>query len=162
MEVLNRPEPGIEVKPYIDPDRPEGMEARKRIARLFSAALLILGRSVAKQVARRFRELGKADDPTVEDLMRMLSIEFDDDLEDDLVDELGRIYSSSGQAALSQVGVATADQLTNRVNEGAIAWAERHVGDLIGLNPDTESWVSMATRNMIRGTIVDAMRDNLS
>lgn len=148
--------------PYIDPERPEAAEARKRVSRLVSAALLGLRRKIGLQIARIFRDLHKADEPTVEDLMELLSIEFDDDLEDDLIDEFGRIYSSSGQAALSQVGVATADDLVNRVNNRAITWAERHAADLVGVSLEGDNMLAAATRSMLRTTIVEAMRENLS
>jgi hypothetical protein len=114
------------------------------------------GKDVAKQIAQKLKGLGKADDDIdIDEILNGLHIQFDSDLADDLAEELGEIYSSSGAAGLAQLGVKMRSELVDQVNDRAVDWAEENAADLV-------TGIEDATRDMLRSTIASGLADGMT
>lgn len=94
----------------------------------------------------------------------------------DVVPDLQALLLAVGEdgitAALGQVGVSETDEITEQVNEAALAYAKERAADMVGMrldedgnlveNPNAEWAISDATRELLRGDITSALEDGLS
>lgn len=143
-------------KTFVNPDRKKATKATKAVKRRIAAAFTKTGKDVAKQIAMKLKGLGKADDDIdIDEILRGLHIQFDSDLADDLAEEIGEIYSSSGAAGLAQLGVKMRSELVDQVNDRAADWAEENAADLV-------TGIEDATRDMLRSTIASGLADGMT
>ncbi|MBP2638370.1 MAG: phage putative head morphosis protein, gp7 family [Firmicutes bacterium] len=89
---------------------------------------------------------------------------------DDVQPILVRIAKYSGARALTQVEV-TDQNITNLVNEDAVAWANERAAEMVGKkwvdgklvdNPNASWAITESTREYLRGTVTDAMEEGWS
>jgi len=77
------------------------------------------------------------------------------------------------RAAFAQIGLTDpATDITDQVNERAVAWARERAAELVGMrrledgtlvpNPNAEWTIAENTREMLRGTVVDAIEQGTS
>lgn len=149
-------------KTFVNPDRTAAKKVEKKLRGTIKAALALLGQSVSKQIAAKLKGLGKADDDgiNIDEILSGLTIMFDEELEGDLAAELASVYESAGKAGLAQLGVNVGSDLVNQVSDRSVEWAEGHAADLVGRSE--ASFISDATRDMLRVTITAGIEDNLS
>ncbi len=151
----------------LDTGRKYVAEREKRLSKKTARNLKALRSSVIEQVKAKLDEVAKTeypDDFDVDALLNGLDLEVLLLLEDDFKEVLSQVAADGGRAALSMVGAIPdgtdfAD-LTEKVNERALVWAENNAADLVSL--DDEMSLQHATRDMLRTDIANGIRDNLS
>lgn len=148
---------------YPDPLRPFAAKVEKRLSRGMAGVLQRLGRSVVKQVRQKLEALTKADIPD-EDLDKLID-ELDLSIlltsQDELEEAIERVFSDAGRIALGHLGPSAIDDLVEQVNDRAVKWAAEHSAELVGISDNPEFSLDMSTRNMVRGTIADGLKNNL-
>lgn len=156
-------------KQYVDPDRKKIIKIKSRLATRLHAVLVRLGVSVSSQIETILGKLAKADDEPefewgdidIEDVLNQLDLDIILDAEEALSDAMKDTYKDSGKEAIAQIGAKTSDDIVNVVNDRAVEWAENNAAELVGLG-DGEYSLSHATRDMLRTTISDGLKGNLS
>lgn len=153
---------------YPDPLRPLAAKAEKKLTKSFEKAFAKLLKEVTRQVKAAWLKLTgvtKADETPDEEIERLVA-ELDLSAlamtQDDLVEYLSEIAADSGRIALSQMGMEdAAESIVDKVNDRAVAWAEIRAAELVSFK-DVDPLLAQTTRDMIRGTITQGMKDNLS
>lgn len=150
----------------ISPLRPKARRASAAIARAIKRILRKAGDAAAAQVETKLNTLGKAeDDPqlTPERIGAAISLGLDlSDLfgiSEALGDELAGIAADSGSLALISIDASGHDDLTNRVFDRAVSYAERRAAELVSVKGD-ESLIA-STRDMIRSIIANGLEQNV-
>jgi SPP1 gp7 family putative phage head morphogenesis protein len=128
------------------------------------------------RVQQALRTLGKSE-PTDKAKKAMKAIQ--DALDDgdaavlvgDMADLLEVATRDGGAEALAQVGITNDDDITSLLNDKAVAYADEHAADLVGMkvvdgelveNPDADYVIDDSTREMLRADVETAMQDGLS
>jgi hypothetical protein len=145
-------------------DRPVPRRAIKGLAKSAAIVLQATADSVAAEVARRLRGLHKAADDNSDPIIAAniaAAVDLSElgKLEADAFDDLFDVYLDSATAGLAQVGVATSDDLTNKVNQAAVDWARERAANMVAVDGDQN--IIDATREAIRRVIADGLAENI-
>lgn len=152
-------------KALISPQRPK---ARRAIASITKALIPILAKAgdhAAADVVKALKVLGKADggdDPEAiaNAIANKLTLESLDGVAAALETDTAEIAADSGAQALASVGVGVEDdELTGRVFDRAVAYAEKRAADLVSLKGEKN--IVDTTREAIRATIEKGLADNI-
>jgi len=150
---------------------------RASMRRKVRACLRDLGDDVVAQIAPQLRQLVKADETelgaavTGQMIANQVDLSVLETITDAIAEDIAELAGDSGRLALAQVGVERTEDLVDQVNDRAVVYARDRSAELIGMrrlddgtlveNPDPRWSINQSTRNMIRGTIVDALEQNL-
>jgi len=151
------------------------------MAALLAAHLQALAPSLAKQITMLRAKLTKLSKSEAEDAAaRALAEEILAQLNlgdwATLIPELQQlllVVAEDGiRVAFGQLGVTPTAEITEQVNEKAVAWATERAAELVGMryeadgslveNPNAEWAISATTREQLRGDVVRAIEDGTS
>lgn len=153
-------------EPYPHPLRPYVAKIEKRLALQLQAMLIRAGRKAAKQVKAKLDAMTKADYPDdldIDAILESLNLDVFALSQEELEDALEDVMADGGRIALSQLGIAAADEkIVERVNQRALIWAKERAADLVNLGDDGDPLLLEATRSMLRSTIAAGIENNLS
>lgn len=153
-------------EPYPHPLRPYVAKIEKRLALQLQAMLVKAGRKAAKEIKAKLDSLTKADYPDdldIDEILASLNLDVFAMTQEELEDALEDVMRDGGRIALSQIGIAAADEkIVERVNQRALSWAKERAADLVNLGDDGDPLLLEATRSMLRSTIAAGIENNLS
>lgn len=103
------------------------------------------------------------DDLDIDEILASLNLDVFAMTQEELEDALEDVMRDGGRIALSQIGIAAADEkIVERVNQRALTWAKERAADLVNLGDDGDPLLLEATRSMLRATIASGIENNLS
>lgn len=149
-----------ELPAYPDPLRPEAAKAEAKLAKKIARVLARLKRSVVAQLSA----VKKADEPDdeIEAILASLELAILSMAQDELEEFLEEIAADSGRLVLSQMGLENvSDGIVDRVNERALNWATQRAAELVSFDDDADPMLARSTREMLRATIADGIRNNI-
>lgn len=130
--------------------------------------LQIWGKKIAKKVKTEYAKFGKnaeepSDDEIVQRIIDMLSLAgFSQDIIDEMMPDLVRVYKAAEGDALLNVGFST-DGMTDQMDEAAKAFAEEHAAELIkDFAGSNEDYIRALVANAIEdGSSPDELADQI-
>lgn len=151
--------------------RPAVERPRVRLQAVLEDALATVRDRVVASVRRSLESLGKSEDDdraviVEEALLEIGSWDFLIDPTEAILEE---IYADTARVALALLGPSAPEELTDRVDARAVAWARDRAAELVGRrvldsgmvvdNPDARWAISDSTRTMIRDTITRVLQN---
>jgi hypothetical protein len=145
----------------ITTDRPLARRATAALRKAIAPILQRAGDEAAADVASKLRALEKADDSG--DFATRIAAAADltalDDIADAIFDDLLAVTADAGELALAAVGSNAEQDMLDRVNERAVAYAKKRGADLVSLQGDKN--IVELTRAELRETIAAGLADNI-
>lgn len=164
-----RGEPTHKAKRYryhdpVDHQHEEVVGAEKVIAKEVAKVFKKTAKSARRQVLAQFEKIAKAglDDSINIDLSDLNAIPLGV-----TAAQLKRVAKGSAARTIAQIGPDTKEDLVNRINERAEAFAEDRAAEMVGMrwvegelveNPDARWAITETTRDIIRALIDNAMK----
>lgn len=146
----------------INRERAAAKKCRVKMKRIFSDYL----ESAAESVVKQLESIEKADDTDITRILGKVKLEGLVDLYGDISDVLSALAADGAVSALIQVGITDDAAMFTLVNERAIKWANEHAAEMVGKkliddhlvdNPNAAWQIEDSTRDMLRGTVSDAL-----
>jgi hypothetical protein len=127
---------------------------------------------IAAQIVRLIARTTKADDDQIEKILGDLDFDGWVTLVIDGEKILVHIVVDGSGQAFSQIGEELTPELTDQVNEAAVAWARDRAAAMVGMkyeadgllveNPNAEWAITESTRDLLRADVADAVEKGLS
>ncbi|PFH29136.1 phage portal protein [Burkholderia sp. JKS000303] len=157
-----------------DPDSPQIESGTAALTAILEPFLDAQAVAIAAQLAAALGlDKMAEDDPKFRADEALDKVDFTDwrDLVPPVEDELVRVAVAAGTDALKQMDLFS-DETKDRMTEHATSWARERAAELVGMkrsadgdlvpNPDARWQITQGTRELIRGTVTDAIRGGWS
>lgn len=140
-------------------DRPKALRAAAALNRSIKPILKKAGIDCAAQIERKLEKAERDPNLEAERIADAIDLEMLLDLGDIIEAEIELIGLDAVSIALGSIGVDSADELVNQVNEAAVEWARSRAAELVSV--DGEESLIASTREMIRRIIAQGLADNI-
>lgn len=156
-------------------------KARAKMSKVVRTDFIAIAKDVGAQAHRQALILGKADEDETDEertareaalIAGSLDLSGLTKISDGVEGIMGATAEDAGQLTLLQVGLGQNDKLTGQVAVRAMNFARDRAAELVGKrwtpegelidNPDAKWAIDESTRTMLRGTIEEALADNVS
>jgi Phage Mu protein F like protein len=156
----------------INRNRSSVKKARAGLAKQIKALFERESPKIAAQISHFIRRTAKAEDDRIDKILGDLDFDGWVTLVIDGEKILVHIVVDGSGQAFSQVGEQLTPELTDQVNEAAVAWARDRAAAMVGMryeadgslvvNPNAEWAITEATRDLLRADVTDAIENGLS
>jgi uncharacterized protein with gpF-like domain len=167
--------------PRIDRERKAVTTARSQMKAVFTTFFPKAAKDLAKQIIaarKKVNKVVKAEDPKaeldakVQAILDQLDFSTWEKLQTDVADILISITQDGIGVGFDQIGFEASAEITDQVNEKAVAWARERSASMVGMtfdedgnlvpNPDADMAITESTRDMLRGSVARAIENGTS